>query len=175
MRFALVTVALAAASASASSLYSRQNIPACAGTCIASADLGGCSATDNACLCKSTAFVDSTAACIETACTGSDLQAAIAAAEALCAAVGVTLSGLPTGSATTAAATGASSGSAAATTATTPASSKSAAASSHSAAASGSSTSSSAPAATSSKSAGSISGVNAFAGMAAFGLAALAL
>ena len=108
MRFALVTVALAAASASAFNLVARQNIPctlvatqlhvsqnhgtdilhpACAGTCIASADLGGCSDTDDACLCKNSAFVSSTYACIQKTCQGSDLQAAITAAQSLCAAV----------------------------------------------------------------------------------------
>ncbi|KIJ98605.1 hypothetical protein K443DRAFT_9038 [Laccaria amethystina LaAM-08-1] len=186
MRFALITVALAAASASASTLLGRQSIPACAGTCIANADLGGCSATDNTCLCKSSTFVTSTATCIESSCKGDDLDAAIAAAEQLCAAVGVTLSDLPTGSATTAGASSSASGSAPATTATSPATtsgtkaattSGTKAASTYSAGAStaGSSSSSSAPASTSSKSAGSIVGVNAFAGMAAFGLAALAL
>ncbi|EDQ99285.1 uncharacterized protein LACBIDRAFT_295998 [Laccaria bicolor S238N-H82] len=84
----------------AHSLFSRQNIPSCAGECIASADLGGCATTDNACLCKSKVFVSSTAACIERTCTGSDLATAIAAAEAICAAAGVTLSDLPTVSAT---------------------------------------------------------------------------
>ncbi|KIK02556.1 hypothetical protein K443DRAFT_515923 [Laccaria amethystina LaAM-08-1] len=172
MRFALATVALAAASASASTLFGRQSIPACAGKCIASANLGGCAATDNACLCRSQAFLSTAIPCVEMTCTGSDLAEAKNAAEQLCLAVGVTLTAV-LGSATAAASeTGASStasGSAAAVT--TPAPSSSIAASS-----AGSSTSSSAPAATSSsKSAGSIVGVNAFAGMAAFGLAALAL
>lgn len=70
------------------SLFSRQNIPTCEGTCIASANLGSCAATDTACLCKSDTFISSVAACVEKTCTGSDLSTAITATEQLCIAVG---------------------------------------------------------------------------------------
>ncbi|KAI6110104.1 hypothetical protein F5141DRAFT_1004140, partial [Pisolithus sp. B1] len=48
----------------------------CADTCITSANLGGCSATDNSCLCRSQSFVSAVTSCIETSCSGSDLQQA---------------------------------------------------------------------------------------------------
>ncbi|KIJ93339.1 hypothetical protein K443DRAFT_112214, partial [Laccaria amethystina LaAM-08-1] len=94
------------ASLLAHTLFSRQSIPACLSTCLANADLGGCVATDNACLCKSQVFVTGVATCVYQACTGADLTAAFNDAEQLCLAVGVTLSAVPPGSTTT---TGASS------------------------------------------------------------------
>ncbi|SJL09212.1 uncharacterized protein ARMOST_12588 [Armillaria ostoyae] len=77
---------------------------ACALPCITNVDYGSCSPSDNACLCKSATYVNTTTTCIESSCTGSDLTTAIATAQALCAEVGVTFSStsLPTGSATSA-------------------------------------------------------------------------
>ncbi|KAK7442062.1 hypothetical protein VKT23_016338 [Stygiomarasmius scandens] len=75
---------------SASALRARQ-IPNCAATCLASADLGDCQPTDNACLCNNQAFVSSTATCIAESCQGDELEQANAASRSLCAAVGVTL------------------------------------------------------------------------------------
>ncbi|KAJ1301266.1 hypothetical protein OPQ81_003673 [Rhizoctonia solani] len=89
MRVSVVVAALATV-ASASSLGKRQ-IPSCAMTCIQNANLDGCSATDNTCLCKSEKFVQSTYSCIAGACQGKDLDTAVAAANALCIAAGVTL------------------------------------------------------------------------------------
>ncbi|KIK01974.1 hypothetical protein K443DRAFT_543728 [Laccaria amethystina LaAM-08-1] len=88
------------ASLLAHTLFSRQNFPACASACFASTDLGGCSATDYACLCNSKAFSSNIAACIEKTCTGSDLTTAISAGEQLCLSAGVTSSEVPTGSTT---------------------------------------------------------------------------
>jgi hypothetical protein len=54
--------------------------------------MGTCDATNNTCLCNSAAFVNSVTACFKNTCTDpADLQTAMAGAEALCAAAGVTL------------------------------------------------------------------------------------
>ncbi|KAL5497784.1 hypothetical protein ACEPAH_2715 [Sanghuangporus vaninii] len=121
MRFA---VALLFAGFASATLYQRQTVPQCALTCIANADLGGCSATDNNCLCNNQQFVSSTASCIQSSCSGDDLQNAIAFAQQTCETVGVTLTETSAGSATGSA----TSGSASATT-TSPSSSGSASAS----------------------------------------------
>ncbi|KAG8739857.1 hypothetical protein FRC10_005052 [Ceratobasidium sp. 414] len=89
MRASFALIALAAV-VSASSASKRQ-LPSCAMTCIVSASTGSCDPTDNTCLCKSEAFVNSTYQCIASSCSGSDLQTAINGARALCAAAGVTL------------------------------------------------------------------------------------
>lgn len=68
-------------------IYPHLASSACSIPCLVNADLGNCSATDNVCLCKSQAFVNSTTACIENACTGADLANAEADAEAICASV----------------------------------------------------------------------------------------
>ncbi|KAI0267351.1 hypothetical protein BC834DRAFT_74568 [Gloeopeniophorella convolvens] len=94
MRFSLAIVAVAFAStASASSvLFPRQaGYPDCSLPCLANPDLGTCKITDITCLCNSSAFVVSTTQCIESSCTGNDLQTAEAAARSQCEAVGVTL------------------------------------------------------------------------------------
>ncbi|KAJ2916189.1 hypothetical protein MD484_g4227, partial [Candolleomyces efflorescens] len=105
MRFSAVVAFLgAAASVSASAIVSRQ-LPDCATTCLASSDFGTCSPTDNACLCRSEAFITSATTCITTTCTGDDLQTALTLAQAMCAAEGVTL-GAPGASTTSAATTG---------------------------------------------------------------------
>ena len=59
----------------------------CATSCITNANLDGCSATDDVCLCNDQTFVNSVTNCIVNACTGADLANAVATAEALCAAV----------------------------------------------------------------------------------------
>ncbi|KAL5478523.1 hypothetical protein ACEPAI_2707 [Sanghuangporus weigelae] len=118
MRFA---VALLFAGFASASLYQRQTVPQCALTCIANADLGGCSATDNNCLCNNPQFVSSTASCIESSCTGDDLNNAIGFAQQTCEAVGVTLTDTSAGSAT-----GSATSSGASATTTSPSSSGSA-------------------------------------------------
>ncbi|KAF8622400.1 hypothetical protein AX15_007052 [Amanita polypyramis BW_CC] len=117
MRFAAATVlsVLAASGAvSASSLEARQSpFPTCAQSCLANANLGGCVATDTACTCKNTEFVNSVTQCFFASCQGSDLTKAVSTAQALCRAVGITLTSTPvitgTGSAYGASATGNSS------------------------------------------------------------------
>ncbi|GLB39625.1 putative CFEM domain containing protein [Lyophyllum shimeji] len=158
MRFSsLAVLAVAAASASAS-LVSRQ-LPSCALSCISgpNVDLGGCAANDNACLCKSQTFVEKSTACITSSCKGAELQQALSLAQQLCAAVGVTLSGTPTGAPTA--------------TATSPGGSGNSTVTSHSGASG--STSTAPPTQTSNSARSNTAG--ALAGMAAFGLAALAL
>ncbi|KAI6018318.1 hypothetical protein EDC04DRAFT_2742509 [Pisolithus marmoratus] len=102
MRFAVAFVTLSAALSSVSAGFvTRQTLPACAQTCITNADLGGCSITDDTCLCNNQTFVSSTTSCIESSCTGSDLQEAEQYAQSLCLAVGVTLTiSTPTASST---------------------------------------------------------------------------
>jgi len=94
MRFALAAAlfAFAASSASAATLDARQSgVPQCGLTCLTNANLGGCASNDNKCLCSNPAFVSSTTQCIQSSCTGSDLQAAETFAQQTCLAVGVTL------------------------------------------------------------------------------------
>ncbi|KAH9947877.1 hypothetical protein B0H21DRAFT_736774 [Amylocystis lapponica] len=157
MRFAIALVALSALSASASSLLRRQSLPSCADPCIENADLGSCSASDDTCLCNSSAFVNSVTSCITSSCTGSDLAEAEQAAVALCAAVGVTLS--------SPASTSGSS-----TPSSTAPSSSSSGSASHS-----STSSSSASSPTTSTNAAMSHGVNALAGLAAVGAIAFGL
>ncbi|KAG9097064.1 hypothetical protein FRC07_010841 [Ceratobasidium sp. 392] len=90
MRVSFAVLALAAV-ASASSVFRRQSMPACAMQCIMTADTGSCDATDNTCLCKSDPFIQATYKCISSTCQGDDLASANDAARALCAAAGVTL------------------------------------------------------------------------------------
>ncbi|KAG2159469.1 uncharacterized protein EDB93DRAFT_1115887 [Suillus bovinus] len=92
MRFAVVVLPLSVAVSSAfAALLTRQSLPSCAVPCLTNADFGNCSETDDNCLCHSEAFINSTTSCIQTSCTGSDLTNAEAASQSLCAAVGVTL------------------------------------------------------------------------------------
>ncbi|OJA13919.1 hypothetical protein AZE42_08575, partial [Rhizopogon vesiculosus] len=104
MRFPIVILALSATFSSAfAALTARQAaLPNCASTCLADADYGTCASTDDTCLCNSPAFINSTTTCIQATCTGSDLTNAEEASQALCAAVGVTLtaSSSSTGTAT---------------------------------------------------------------------------
>ncbi|KAL5497798.1 hypothetical protein ACEPAH_2729 [Sanghuangporus vaninii] len=90
LSFVLSGIAISSAFAS---LLSRQDEPgtACVSTCIANADLDGCSATDNVCLCKSQAFIDSIETCFDRECEAQDLENARVFVEATCEAVGVTI------------------------------------------------------------------------------------
>ncbi|KAI0767335.1 hypothetical protein C8Q74DRAFT_1219245 [Fomes fomentarius] len=124
MRFFAVLALTAVASAA--HLNKRQNFPSCSTSCLTGADFGSCDPLDDSCLCNSQPFVSSVTNCIVGACQGDDLTNAEAAAQGLCAAVGVTLTAEPTTSAastgSSGSATGAPAGSAS-TTATTPTSS----------------------------------------------------
>ncbi|KAI0718654.1 hypothetical protein C8Q72DRAFT_789037 [Fomitopsis betulina] len=93
MRFTLALLALATAFSGASAhAWKRQSLPTCAESCIGSATVGSCSASDEQCLCSSSAFVDSVESCIEKSCSAGDIQSSLQAAEAVCAQAGVTLS-----------------------------------------------------------------------------------
>ncbi|EGO01268.1 hypothetical protein SERLA73DRAFT_179413 [Serpula lacrymans var. lacrymans S7.3] len=99
MRFTLALLAFGAFSTASAGLVSRQaSLPNCAVACLIDANFGSCSSQDDACLCNDSAFVQSSTSCIQSSCTGSDLTNAEAAAQEMCAAVGVTLA---TASATT--------------------------------------------------------------------------
>ncbi|KAF8898077.1 hypothetical protein CPB85DRAFT_191366 [Mucidula mucida] len=83
MRFSIIV--LLASAVSGMSLYPRQSdLPDCAMTCIQSADSSGCSSTDQTCLCKSSAFVQSSATCLQSTCSADELNTAVQVAEALC-------------------------------------------------------------------------------------------
>ncbi|TFK52837.1 hypothetical protein OE88DRAFT_1307759 [Heliocybe sulcata] len=154
--FALVALSyvFAVASASRVALFARQSLPSCATSCLLNANTGSCSQNDDVCLCNSQAFISSTTTCIEQSCQGNDLTNAESAAQQLCAAVGVTLSAASaTPSATAPASSGSGSSSASATT------------SAHDSSASQTGTTSGAM----------THSVNMVAGLAAVGLAALAL
>ena len=58
-------------------------------TCISDADLGGCAATDNVCLCESQVFIDSIEACLDETCSAQDLEDAREFIESVCDSVGV--------------------------------------------------------------------------------------
>ncbi|KAL5478509.1 hypothetical protein ACEPAI_2693 [Sanghuangporus weigelae] len=88
LSLALSGIAISSAFAS---LLSRQEVPECALTCIANADLGGCAATDNVCLCESQKFVNSTETCFDRECEAQDLEDAGAFVKATCKSVGVTI------------------------------------------------------------------------------------
>ncbi|KAF9003484.1 hypothetical protein BDZ89DRAFT_967512 [Hymenopellis radicata] len=91
MRFSILV--LLASAVSGMSLYPRQSLPDCAVTCIqnAAASSSECSSTDQTCLCKSSAFVSTAAACFQSACSAADQNTAVQVAEALCKSVGVTV------------------------------------------------------------------------------------
>jgi len=73
------------------SIVARQTAPSCAVPCLNDANFGSCSKQDYTCLCNSQPFVTSVTNCVESSCSGSDLANAETAAEAICSAVGVTL------------------------------------------------------------------------------------
>ncbi|KAH9474519.1 hypothetical protein JR316_0012980 [Psilocybe cubensis] len=96
MRFStlVATVAVAASTTGVhANLLARQsNYPTCALPCVANPDLGDCvTVTDTHCLCTNKAFVSSTTTCIQNACSGQDLDDALAFSRSLCLKVGVTL------------------------------------------------------------------------------------
>ncbi|KAL4072177.1 hypothetical protein V8B97DRAFT_1915696 [Scleroderma yunnanense] len=92
MRLAVAFITLSAAFLSANAaLVARQTLPSCAVTCITNANTGGCASTDDSCLCNNQTFVSTTTSCIESSCSGNDLVEAEQYAQAICAAVGVTL------------------------------------------------------------------------------------
>ncbi|TNY18310.1 hypothetical protein DMC30DRAFT_418959 [Rhodotorula diobovata] len=85
--------ALAALGSAASLVAAQATPPACFLTCFAQ-NLGSSScsgATDLPCLCADQAFQSATTSCIQSSCTGDDLQAAAQYATTACAAVGVTI------------------------------------------------------------------------------------
>ncbi|KAJ8076824.1 hypothetical protein PM082_001247 [Marasmius tenuissimus] len=73
-------------------LASAQNIPTCALNCLTSADLGGCSQTDTACLCKSETVISNNSACVAKNCEPSDITAALTIFTQLCAQAGISVS-----------------------------------------------------------------------------------
>ncbi|KAF8906920.1 hypothetical protein CPB85DRAFT_862369 [Mucidula mucida] len=93
MRFSTTT--LFALSSVLSFATSTELYPDCATTCIRNAEFGGCSSTDNTCLCKSFSFVNSTRSCFEATCNSGDYDTAMGTSAALCTAVGVTATPLP--------------------------------------------------------------------------------
>ncbi|KIO16188.1 hypothetical protein M407DRAFT_233323 [Tulasnella calospora MUT 4182] len=109
MRFSTVIVALAASVASASFLVERQTgFPACSLSCLTNADVGTCSPTDAACLCKSDTYLRSITSC--SSCNIVDQSTAASSLQQLCEAAGVDISTNPAAQPTgTAAATGAAS------------------------------------------------------------------
>ncbi|EPS96370.1 hypothetical protein FOMPIDRAFT_1032413 [Fomitopsis schrenkii] len=178
MRFTFAVLALAATlSAASANVWKRQSLPSCAENCIGSASTGGCSASDEQCLCSSSAFVDSVESCIEKSCDASDVQASLAAAEALCAQAGVTLS--LTGSLPSATASGSGSASASGFASASASSGSHASSSSSSSSSSAShleptDVGSASPATTSTKSGASSVAVDGFLGLAAVGAAMFA-
>jgi len=167
MRFSLATVVVAVACTSAS-LVGRQ-FPDCANSCLydPNVDYHGCDGLDNLCLCSNQAFVSDSTACLNKDCKGEALSSALALATQLCAAVGVT-SGGPTPTSTGSSAstspviTGTNASTPVVTTTSTPNTGSSA----------GSNT---APAPAQTSNYAPTNSVGAVVGLAAFGLAALAL
>ncbi|KAG6815309.1 hypothetical protein H0H93_010284 [Arthromyces matolae] len=184
MRFTVTAVLALFASSASAGLIARQ-FPSCADDCVMgdNVNYGGCSSTDNVCLCKSETFVSASTACIEAACSGSDLQTALSISRELCASVGVTLtSTFEASTAADSSTAAADSSTPAATTtsdsakatSTAPTSSKASSATSTGSAAS-SSTSAAAPASTSNAAISLSPLANSVMGIAAVGIAALAL
>lgn len=68
-------------------LINHTNCTDCAQSCIASADLGSCSATDNSCLCQTQTYLSPLSSCLAVSCTGGDLQQAEDTLTSTCAAV----------------------------------------------------------------------------------------
>ncbi|KAL0945879.1 hypothetical protein HGRIS_012162 [Hohenbuehelia grisea] len=163
MQFTLFALAAFAASVAAQDL---SQIPECALPCLLGADTSGCSGpTDIKCLCAKPEFVATTTKCIQGACTNpSELEKANSVSRQTCEAAGVTLpdpsaSASSSASASASASSGASSSASAPTTsATTPASTPAAS-----------------PAASGNGNGAISNSFSAVAGLAAFGLAALAL
>ncbi|KIY43990.1 hypothetical protein FISHEDRAFT_77909 [Fistulina hepatica ATCC 64428] len=70
-------------------ITSRASIPSCLTTCLASADFGSCSTTDETCLCEDSDFVTGLISCAIDSCPTSTVDSALSSAESLWAAVGV--------------------------------------------------------------------------------------
>ncbi|TRM67217.1 hypothetical protein BD626DRAFT_566240 [Schizophyllum amplum] len=166
MRISPSLIALGLVAAASARVSVRQaNIPDCLLTCIATASTEGCDSTDTACLCASQTFISSTTQCVQSTCSSEDVETSLADAEAICADAGVSLSNVPISTAA-----GSGSGSAASASATSPSGSQTSSASSSqtsSAGAAGETGGNNAAAAA--------HGANAFAGIAAVGLAAFVL
>ncbi|KAH9934194.1 uncharacterized protein B0H18DRAFT_547026 [Fomitopsis serialis] len=91
--FALAVFAATLTTTVATNLFlKRQHLPSCAEACIEGANTSGCSASDDECLCSSSAFVDNIKSCVQSSCSASDLANAQEYFEAFCAKVGVSLS-----------------------------------------------------------------------------------
>ncbi|KAB5592974.1 membrane protein [Ceratobasidium theobromae] len=67
----------------------RASFPACAQPCIGQGNLGGCSATDNACLCKSAIYCNATNNCFRNSCSQADWKAAYDQSVLMCQDAGV--------------------------------------------------------------------------------------
>ncbi|KIJ98614.1 hypothetical protein K443DRAFT_680643 [Laccaria amethystina LaAM-08-1] len=93
MHSKLVSVALFAALASASTLFARQvRVSPCVGNCVTDGDRGDCSESEGYnCLCNDTPYINSVFECVEKTCTSADLAAAREAAREICLPLGVTL------------------------------------------------------------------------------------
>ncbi|ETW77657.1 hypothetical protein HETIRDRAFT_151984 [Heterobasidion irregulare TC 32-1] len=88
----VVLLIVASACTVSASLVPRQAVfPNCALPCLTSANFGSCNTSDIGCLCSSSAFIDSVAQCIQSGCSGTDVQKALSAAQTECANNGVTL------------------------------------------------------------------------------------
>ncbi|KAG8999366.1 hypothetical protein FRB94_006092 [Tulasnella sp. JGI-2019a] len=88
MRFSVMALALAASIASASTIA---DLLECALECLTTANMGGCSMTDQACLCNSQDFITSSTTCVRSKCSAADDQTAAKVTAELCQAAGVTL------------------------------------------------------------------------------------
>ncbi|KAK6334837.1 hypothetical protein TWF718_010282 [Orbilia javanica] len=100
--------ALAASlSLASAALLPRQldQIPQCALSCALTSlqSSSGCSATDFACICRASSFVESLIPCVTSGCSDAEIQATIQAATELCSQAGVSLSVPPLAGETTAA------------------------------------------------------------------------
>jgi hypothetical protein len=98
MRFFAVLAVFSAtfATTSAALLEQRQTgYASCALPCLTSTNPGSCALDDTSCLCHDQDFVNQATVCFQNSCSGDDLQKSIAAAVAMCQAVGVTLTTTP--------------------------------------------------------------------------------
>ncbi|GAO48767.1 hypothetical protein SAICODRAFT_18630 [Saitoella complicata NRRL Y-17804] len=84
-------------------------LPACAGSCYASAQASsGCSSVDIACICSNTAFIESLVGCVLSGCDAADQATVFQFAQTFCGAAGVSVnpSGIASAYSATAAGTG---------------------------------------------------------------------
>ncbi|KAL1742669.1 hypothetical protein HDZ31DRAFT_75371 [Schizophyllum fasciatum] len=172
MRISSSLIALGIAASVSARVGVRQNVPDCLLTCIATANTSGCDSSDTACLCGNDTFVSSVTQCVQSSCSADDVQASLEGAQAVCAGAGVTLSNIPTDTAS-------GSGSNSATETSSSGESQTTASGSHTSSASGSSSTSASQTSsadgseeTGDENAASAHGVSALVGLAAAGLAA---